>query len=64
MEDPFVLRLALNVTRRQLWDLQNKGVKILYLILTEYKTTGQKQSRGSTNNIVAAAVETFEKRLK
>ena len=33
MEDPFVLRLALNVTRRQLWDLQNKGVKILYLIL-------------------------------
>ena len=24
MEDPFVLRLALNVTRRQLWDLQNK----------------------------------------
>ena len=24
MEDPFVLRLALNVTRRQLWDLQAK----------------------------------------
>ena len=24
MEDPFVLRLALDVTRRQLWDLQNK----------------------------------------
>ena len=24
MEDPFVLRLALNVSRRQLWDLQNK----------------------------------------
>ena len=24
LEDPFVLRLALNVTRRQLWDLQNK----------------------------------------
>ena len=32
--------------------------------LTEYKTTGQKQSRGSTNNIVAAAVAAFEKRLK
>jgi len=32
--------------------------------VTEYKTTGQKQSRGSTNNIVAAAVAAFEKRLK
>ena len=32
--------------------------------VTEYKTTGQKQSRGSTNNIVAAAVEAIEKRLK
>ena len=32
--------------------------------VTEYKTTGQKQSRGSTNNIVAAAVAAIEKRLK
>ncbi len=24
MEDPFVLRQALDVTRRQLWDLQNR----------------------------------------
>ena len=34
MEDPFVLRLALDVTRRQLWDLQNKdfyfAIKIVF----------------------------------
>ena len=45
------------------------GTKYIFKIffcryLTEYKTTGQKQSRGSTNNIVAAAVAAFEKRLK
>ena len=42
----------------------NDIFKHVLQLLTEYKTTGQKQSRGSTNYIVAAAVEAFEKRLK